>query len=158
MAKIVEFFVPGKRIATAGSKVSGVTQDGRRFYRHASKFTKPWMDSVKFFAIKAYQRGIIHPGPLGLIIWFYMTRPKHHYGTGRNEGVLKEWALQMQPTGKPDLSKCVRALEDALTGIIWKDDSQVVYIQTGKLYGDKTGAHVEIMDAPDIKEIIAEKE
>jgi len=34
----------------------------------------------------------------------------------------------------------------------------VVYIQTGKLYGDKTGAHVEIMDAPDIKEIIAEKE
>lgn len=148
---IVEFFVPGNKIATAGSKTAFKTASGQMVYRHASKFTKPWMDTVKMFAMGAYT-GDIQMGPLGLIIWFQMTRPKGHYGTGRNEGVLKEWALQRRPTGKPDVSKCVRAIEDALTGIVFKDDSQVVYILTNKRYADKTGAYIEIMTATEFEE------
>lgn len=149
MAKIVEFFVPGKRIATAGSKTAFRTVGGQMVYRHASKFTKPWMDTVKMFALGAFT-GDIQKGPLGLIIWFQMLRPKGHYGTGRNAGILKESAPKY-PTTKPDLSKCVRAIEDALTGIVWKDDSQVVYLQTGKMYAEKTGAHIVIVDAPDLE-------
>ncbi len=143
---IVEFFVPGKRIATAGSKTAFKTASGQMVYRHASKFTKPWMDTVKFFAMSEYLDKV-QTGPLGLIIWFHMSRPNGHYGTGRNAGILKESAPKY-PTGRPDLSKCVRAIEDSLTGIIWKDDSQVVYLQTGKLYDDKTGAHIIITEAP----------
>lgn len=151
MAKIAEFFVPGERIATAGSKVSGITREGRRFYRPASKYTKPWMDTVKTFAMSEYL-GEIQKGPLGLIIWFHMKRPNSHFGTGRNAGILKESAPKY-PTGKPDLDKCVRAISDSLTGIIWRDDSQVVYIQTAKMYADKTGAHIIVMDAPDVAEL-----
>ena len=149
---IVEFFVPGKRIATAGSKTAFKTASGQMVYRHASKFTKPWMDTVKFFAMKAYPRGIIHTGPIGLMIWFLMPRPKGHYGTGRNEGKLKDWAVEKRPTGKPDLSKCVRAIEDSLKGIVWKDDSQVVWSLPNKRYADKTGAYIQIMTADEFEE------
>jgi crossover junction endodeoxyribonuclease RusA len=35
---------------------------------------------------------------------------------------------------KPDLSKLVRALEDALTGVVYRDDSQIVELLVGKYY------------------------
>ena len=80
---IVEFFVPGNKIATAGSKTAFKTESGQMVYRHASKFTKPWMDKVSMFAMSAYT-GEIQMGPIGLMIWFQMPRPRGHYGTGRN--------------------------------------------------------------------------
>lgn len=36
---------------------------------------------------------------------------------------------------RPDLSKLIRASEDALTGIIYTDDAQIVSIQAEKFYG-----------------------
>lgn len=155
MKKIVEFFVPGKRIATAGSKTAFRTTNGKMVYRHASKFTKPWMDTVRYFAGQAYS-GEILQGPLGLIIWFQLSRPKGHFGTGRNEGVLKGSAPPF-PATQPDLSKAVRAIEDALTGLIWKDDSQVVYLQTAKIYEPKTGAHIVIMEIDNYEELSSQK-
>ena len=56
---------------------------------------------------------------------FRFQRPKSHFGTGRNAGKLKKSAPRCHVV-KPDLSKLVRAVEDALTGIIWRDDSQVI--------------------------------
>ena len=38
------------------------------------------------------------------------------------------------PTVKPDLDKLVRAVLDALTGILWRDDAQVVTIIATKRY------------------------
>jgi Holliday junction resolvase RusA-like endonuclease len=38
-------------------------------------------------------------------------------------------------TVKPDLDKLSRALLDALTGIVYLDDSQVVYLRVSKRYG-----------------------
>lgn len=45
-------------------------------------------------------------------------------------------------TGRPDLSKLVRAVEDALTGIVFTDDSRVVEIVTAKQYGERPGVLV----------------
>lgn len=39
-------------------------------------------------------------------------------------------------TVKPDTSKLVRALEDALTGVVWVDDCQVVDLIVRKRYAD----------------------
>lgn len=64
---------------------------------------------------------------------FFSERPKNHYGTGRNTGRLKSSAPPYKITN-PDLTKLTRAVEDALTGIIWKDDSQVVQQETMKRY------------------------
>lgn len=44
-------------------------------------------------------------------------------------------AKQQQPTVRPDLDKCLRAVLDALTGVAYADDAQVVAVTTSKAYG-----------------------
>lgn len=39
------------------------------------------------------------------------------------------------PTVRPDLDKCLRAVLDALTGVAYADDAQVVHVVTSKAYG-----------------------
>jgi Holliday junction resolvase RusA-like endonuclease len=50
-------------------------------------------------------------------------------------------------TTKPDLSKLVRSAEDALTGVLFRDDSQVVEIHATKRYVDgPAGARITVTE------------
>jgi Holliday junction resolvase RusA-like endonuclease len=60
--------------------------------------------------------------PLRLTMVFRLRRPAGHYA---RSGEIKRSAPAW-PAGKPDGSKLQRSTEDALTGIIWDDDSRVV--------------------------------
>lgn len=141
---MIEFFVPGIA-ATAGSKKGFYNKKLRRvMMAPASKKTEPWMNTVTFFARKVYQ-GPLLEGPIRLEIEFRMLRPKSHYGTGRNSLVLKRQHRSPHHYKKPDLTKLTRALEDALKGITWRDDSQVCIQDTRKVYVDRDpGAMVRI--------------
>jgi len=48
------------------------------------------------------------------------------------------------PWVKPDLDKLVRAVLDALSGVAYEDDSQVILIQATKTYSDKQGVWITI--------------
>lgn len=102
------------------------TETGRLKIRmvDACKTRKPWMDAVAFGARRRHQ-GRPFEGPVKFLMKFYMPRPKSHYGTGRNASVLKASAPR-EHLQKPDLTKLIRCAEDALTGILWVDDSQVI--------------------------------
>lgn len=144
---ITHFFVPGIS-RTAGSKSAFKDKRGKVHLTHAGKYSKAWMDKVSWFAMKEYgERTVLLTCPLILKLTFFQRRPNGHYGTGRNAGRLKDSAPEY-PTTKPDLTKLTRAVEDALTGIVWKDDSQVVKQDTRKLYcgpEDKMGVFIEIL-------------
>lgn len=45
-------------------------------------------------------------------------------------------------TSKPDGDNILKAVGDALNGIVWKDDSQVARTSIAKVYGDVPGLHV----------------
>lgn len=66
--------------------------------------------------------------PVQLGLEFYVTRPKTtHYGSGRNARILNAAGLASHfPTARPDLSNLVKLAEDALTGLVWQDDDQIV--------------------------------
>lgn len=49
-----------------------------------------------------------------------------------------------RPTVRPDLDKCLRAVLDALTGVAYADDSQVVAVVTDKVYGPCDCTIVEV--------------
>lgn len=68
--------------------------------------------------------------PVQLGLKFYVTRPKTtHYGSGRNARTLNSIGLaSVYPTGRPDLSNLVKLAEDALTGLVWQDDDQIVQL------------------------------
>jgi Holliday junction resolvase RusA-like endonuclease len=62
---------------------------------------------------------------LAMRVIFYVNRPK---------SVSKK--KRPLPVAKPDLSNYIKIIEDALNGIVFKDDSQIVTIQAWKLYAD----------------------
>jgi Holliday junction resolvase RusA-like endonuclease len=44
----------------------------------------------------------------------------------------------------PDLDKLVRAILDSLTGVVWRDDAQVVDIVARKVYAETPGVDIAI--------------
>lgn len=78
--------------------------------------------------------------PLELCVTFQMPRIKGHY---RSNGELKPGAPKYH-TVRPDATKLIRGVEDALTGIVWADDSQIARQSVEKVYADKPGARITI--------------
>lgn len=50
------------------------------------------------------------------------------------------------PITKPDADKLARAVWDALKGIIYADDSQVVRLTLAKDYGDAPGVIIQVWE------------
>jgi len=48
----------------------------------------------------------------------------------------KALAGEIWPTGKPDIDNAAKLVADALNGIIWKDDKQIVRLVASKRYGE----------------------
>ena len=50
------------------------------------------------------------------------------------------------PIRKPDLTNIVKSLEDALNGVVYKDDCQIVTIHTSKVYSTHPGVDILIQE------------
>lgn len=61
---------------------------------------------------------------------------------------IKERARRLsgvhRPTVKPDLSNYIKALEDALNGILWVDDNLIISLEAKKYYAEQPHLTVEI--------------
>jgi Holliday junction resolvase RusA-like endonuclease len=121
------WFVPGLP-ATAGSKrgypvprrgrigVAIVDNDQRG---------KWWRGQVQAYTnVLLPEDWRIIDGPLKMRLTFYMPRPKSHT---RPSGELSAKGERTpHPIGRPDALKMARAVEDALTGIVYTDDARIV--------------------------------
>ena len=47
-------------------------------------------------------------------------------------------------TARPDLDNLYKAVTDAMNGIVYKDDSQIIFCTIGKRYRDKAGVSVRV--------------
>lgn len=139
---MISFFVAGipvpkgsaKAFMRKGMKHPVVIQD------NADK-QKPWASAIGYAAQQLGASMI--SGPVELIVDFIMPRPLGHFGTGKNASNLK-LSAPMHHVSKPDLDKLVRCVKDALTGVVWKDDSQVSVVRASKVYGETAGVGITI--------------
>jgi Holliday junction resolvase RusA-like endonuclease len=127
-----------KRIVPAGGRPGG-----RPLIIDDAKHSRPWKKQVaKAAAVHVPAQPL--DGPLKLEVLFVMPRPKGHHGTGRNAAALKPSAPQW-PTVKPDTTKLLRAVEDALTDAkLWRDDAQIVIQTAMKTYGDPARCEITV--------------
>ena len=118
----------------------------------SSAKVKPWRQDVVAAALEELGRVLGRPafmGPVGVDLTFRFTRPKSHYGTGRNAGVLKDSAPKF-PTSRAlgDADKLARSTLDALvTAGVLADDSLVVDLNVRKRYWHTPGARIEVLSA-----------
>lgn len=122
---MIAFFVDG-RPAPKGSRTRGQTADGRHYTRPASKYEKPWMNTVQRAAEE-------HPAllpPYRVALVFRFERPaKPKYA----------WPVVA------DLDKCVRATLDGLVKArLIADDKHVTLIEARAEYGTRQGCAVAV--------------
>ena len=96
-----------------GGKYPVVTHDNPR--------TRGWQHLVADGAQRVAGDGLF-VGPVALVVTFHLPRPKSLPRRVRHV------------TTAPDLDKLVRCTSDALTGILYADDSQVVDLEAHKVY------------------------
>ncbi len=127
---MMTFFVPGIPVAKGSARAffrkgmahPVVVQDN-------SERQKPWASLISLLA----QQAGLSPVENGcaLQLCFNMPRPKSHLRKG---GDVKPAWFDKPHTSKPDLDKLIRCVLDALTGIAYLDDSQVVSVDAKKDY------------------------
>lgn len=109
----------------------------------ANARTRPWRAAVSAEAALHWGGRPLLGGPVEVAVQFAFPRPKAHYGTGRNANKLKDSAPEFV-TKAPDLDKLARAIGDALTGIVYRDDAQIARLEVEKVYGHSAGAQIEV--------------
>jgi crossover junction endodeoxyribonuclease RusA len=111
---------------------------GRGIMVESSKAVGPWREAVRAETQRANPLpagAAWFTGSVAVEITFSLPRPKGHFGSGRNAGLVKSSAPRF-PAGRPDLDKLTRAVLDGLTaGGAWADDAQVVHLNAWKQYG-----------------------
>ncbi len=115
----VSFTVRGEPVAQGSLSV--LIARGKRSMRHSNPKLDGWREAVGWEAKIALRGGC----PAGKNVPIRLTAAFFFKGDPIRD-----------KTSKPDLDRLLRAIGDALTGVLWADDSQVVEIQGMKFYGD----------------------
>lgn len=122
-----------------GSKgFKGFSKRGRAILVESSPTLKDWRRTIygEALAVRAGARPL--EGPLVASMVFTVRKPKSAPKTKTT-----------YPAKQPDLSKLVRAAEDALTDAgVWKDDGQVVFYR--RLVKTFPEEHPQALEAPGV--------
>lgn len=88
--------------------------------------------------LPASERGLL-TGGVRLTAAFYLPRPKKYHKPGVHVAHLKA----------PDLDKLIRGLGDALSKVVWQDDSQIIELVAVKRYAAiDESPHVDVLVEP----------
>lgn len=127
MAQLLHWFVEGTPIPQ-GSKTATVI-NGRAVMFEANKKHKTWRDHVRATVGKLE---IPSTQPVRVELTFWFEKPKT--------------VKRQHPSVKPDIDKLSRSVLDAITGGVFKDDSQVVILNARKEYGEKAGVLIRVYE------------
>ena len=137
----IEFTVLGIPVPKGSTRAFAMMRNGKPFAvtTAANPKTKSWQDCVSSTAQFHAPKDGPWTGPIALSINFYLPRPK---------SLPKKVQHHVK---RPDLDKLIRAIKDALTGVIWRDDSQVTYVSAYKSYAEVerglfTGAEIIVTE------------
>lgn len=150
---LLSFFVPGTPRPKGSWRPITNRHTGRVFLK-ASDTDREWQNLVSSEsrqAVFAAAKGLSSlPTNTHFIldIIFVFSRPLCHFGSGKNSKVMKANAPSYH-TKAPDVDKLSRSILDALTGIVYADDSQVVSLESQKIYEGglalyKAGAYIKV--------------
>lgn len=73
----------------------------------------------------------IEATPLSLLLTVHKLKPKSKKQAQR-------------PIGRPDIDNYAKLVADALNGIVWVDDSQIVEMHCCKIYSERQGLHIQV--------------
>jgi Holliday junction resolvase RusA-like endonuclease len=91
------------------------------------------------FAVK-YPDFVPMPGPVRMILSIYLMESKE------TQRKLKK-GVKLYPTIKPDISNILKSIEDALNGLAYVDDKQIISVYAEKKYSLRPCVEVIVAEA-----------
>jgi Holliday junction resolvase RusA-like endonuclease len=134
----IEFSVPGYALPWKRQGASGKFRwsDSRKMADHKHL--------IVIAARRAYGGRKPLTGPVRLSVAIFRAMPKAFSRKKRAEAI----SGLLRPDKRPDGSNQLKLIEDALNGVVWNDDAQVVDLQVSKFYAEeeRTEIWIESMD------------
>ena len=127
MKSDAEFFVAGNPVPQGAISRN---KFGQGFHQN-DKALRAWREAVGWTAKQYYPTPIPKEIAIGVTYTFILLKPKT--------------VTRASPVVRPDLDHLIRAVNDALTGVAFFDDSQVTGIIATKEYGTLAGVHVTLI-------------
>lgn len=133
------FFVHGTPAGQGNHRIARAGKFSRIY--DANRNLAPWRESIAYSAVASGWTGreVLDCG-VALSCVFVFCRPKSHFG---KRGVKASAPALPHMTGD-DHDKLLRAVCDALTGLVYRDDRRVVCCSTLKMWGDVDGVLVTV--------------
>ena len=129
---MIEFIVKGLPVAKGRPRVT-------RYGTYTPRKTKDYEKLVQY-SFKNQYKGQALQGALKIRIDFYMYIPKN---TSKKRRKLKN-DKEILPTKRPDFDNLTKSITDALNGLAFEDDNQIVEAHIYKYYSDEPRAVVKI--------------
>ena len=104
---------------------------GKGRMKESSPNVMPWRQDTKYAALEAKPADWDASGPMSLSVVFRFQRPTAHY---LKNGLRPTAPYYVTSARNGDLDKLLRSTCDAMTGILFDDDRQVVSINAIKRY------------------------
>ncbi len=143
MRQFLTFRIPGKPQPKQRAR-SGINAATGRKVHYTPEATKNFEEAVRLVAYNARitspGASVFFHGPVALSLSIDMKIP----------GSWPKWKQDaafdgfIAPTVDPDASNVVKAVEDGLNGVVWRDDNQVVKLEVSMQYSDCEGVTVKI--------------
>lgn len=112
---------------------------------------KAWRETVADAARRSPGARLFE-GPVRVWVRFSMERPASHFFRRKGGDVLRpdapHWVTSHQ---LGDLDKHLRSILDALTGVLFEDDSQVAYVSATKTYAKNPLTTIEVIPIRDLR-------
>ncbi len=112
----------------------------------AKERLEPWREKIANTARRHFEGEIIE-GPVKLSVVIVKVRPKSHLTSrGFLSSVGAAIRAQLAPATSPDLGKLERAIEDSLSGVVYRDDSQIVWRDSRKVWGTEERVLIYVIE------------
>lgn len=136
---LLKIVIPGSPIGQGRPKFTTINGHAKAYDPEKSRNYKAY---VKMLATQAMKETGFEriDGPCNVVIQAYFEVPKSKSKKFREAALLD----QVRPTKKPDADNIVKAIQDALNGLVYKDDACIVNLSCEKFYSDNPRVEVYI--------------
>ena len=121
-----------------GKQRARYAKRGKFVQAYTPEKTRTYETAIKESAVQAMGSSEPLETPVSLYLYIRMPIPKS-YSKKRTEACLNG---SEQPTKKPDSSNILKSVEDALNGVIYKDDCQIINHHMTKVYSTLGGVDI----------------
>ena len=135
----IAFEIPGK--ATPKARGRTVRPKSGKVRTYTPDPTVNYEKLVRYTYWQKYMRTKF-PDDAALSMEVLVFHPIPKRTSLRKQELMK--AEKLRPTVKPDLTNIAKSIEDALNGLAYRDDSQIVESHIRKYYSDVPRVYVEI--------------